>query len=331
MDTDRALSQDEIDALLAAIPSGSAAARDGADKDDGVRRYDFRAPDRFSKEQVRTLQMIYSAFGRHFSGSLSAALRTTVQVAFVHIEQSTFGDFSETLPESAITTVVSMEPLPGRCLVQFDMNVLLAAIDRLLGGHGKAIKVDDDRELTDIEQKLIASLLHHFENAMREAWAALLDVRPLVADISTRNQVLQIALPTDAAVMVVFEIRMQDMAGVMSVCLPYELLKPVATKLTPQAWITAGGSGNGGQVRELVEFQVERVPVTVTALLGTAELAVRDLTDLRIGDVLVLDSVVTDEVAITVESETKYLGWPGLLRNHRAVKIASVLEDDGWL
>ena len=332
MDTDRALSQDEIDALLAAIPSNAAAgSRENAGGDDGVRRYDFRAPDRFSKEQVRTLQMIYSAFGRHFSGSLSAALRCTVQVGFVHIEQSTFGDFSETLPESAITTVVAMEPLPGRCLVQFDMNVLLAAIDRLLGGHGTAIKVEEDRELTDIEQKLITNLLHHFENAMREAWAALLDVRPVVADISTRHQVLQIALPTDAAVMVVFEIRMQDMSGVMSVCLPYELLKPVAAKLTPQAWITAGGSGNGGQVRELVEFQVERVPVMVTALLGTVELAVRDLTDLRVGDVLVLDSVVTDEVEVVVENEPKYLGWPGLLRNHRAVKIASVLEDDGWL
>jgi flagellar motor switch protein FliM len=331
MDTDRALSQDEIDALLAAIPAPPGSGQREGEKDDGVRRYDFRAPDRFSKEQVRTLQMMYSAFGRHFSSALSAALRTTVQVAFVHIEQSTFGDFAETLPESAITTVVAMEPLPGRCLVQFDMNVLLAAIDRVLGGPGKAIKVEEDRELTDIEQKLITNLLHHFENAMREAWAALLEVRPLVADISTRNMVQQIALPTDAAVMVVFEIRMQDMAGVMSICLPYELLKPVATKLTPQAWITAGGSNGGGQTRELVEFQVERVPVTVKALLGTADLAVRELTDLRLGDVLVLDSVVTDEVAVTVEDETKYLGWPGLLRNHRAIKIASVLEDDGWL
>lgn len=332
MDADRALSQEEIDALLAAIPDRTPAPdREGHERQEGVRRYDFRAPDRFSKEQVRTLQMIYSAFGRHFSGSLSAALRCSVQVGFVHIEQSTFGDFGETMPESAITTVISMEPLPGRCLVQFDMNVLLAAIDRLLGGMGRPIKVDEDREMTDIEHKLITSLLHHFESGMREAWAALLDVKPAVAAISTRNQVQQIALPTDAAVMVVFEIRLQDVAGMMSICLPYELLKPVAAKLTPQAWITAGGSNGGGQAREMVEYQVERVPVTLTALLGSADLTVRDLVGLQVGDVLVLDAVVSDEVSVAVEDEVKYLAWPGLLRNRRAVKVAGVMEDVGWL
>ena len=115
MEADRALSQEEIDALLAAIPDhgGVAAPMDMAEGQDSVRKYDFRAPDRFSKEQVRTLQMIYSAFGRHFSGSLSAALRYSAQVPFVHIEQSTFGDFSETLPESTITMVVTMEPRLG--------------------------------------------------------------------------------------------------------------------------------------------------------------------------------------------------------------------------
>lgn len=333
METDRALSQEEIDALLAAIPdsSSTAIAKGDSERHGGIRKYDFRAPDRFSKEQIRTLQMIYSAFGRQFSGSLSAALRYSVQVAFVHIEQSSFGDFSESLPESAITAVVTMEPLPGRCLVQFDLNILLTAIDRLLGGQGKPIKVGEDRELTDIELKLITGLLHHFEDAMHEAWASLLDARPTVQEVSNRNQILQIALPTDAAVMVVFEIRLHDVAGMMSVCLPYEFLKPVAPKLTPQAWVSASGLDVNGQTRELVEYQLERVPVNLTVQLGTAQVTLRDLLELHVGDVVVLDSDVSDELTVLIENKDKYLAWPGLIRNHRAVKIARVLQEETWL
>lgn len=330
---DRALSQEEIDALLAAIPDPGQMPQpaEGFGKADNIRRYDFRAPDRFSKEQVRTLQMVYSAVGRHFSSALSAALRSSVVVSFVHIEQSTFGDFSDMLSEGNVTTVVTMDPLPGRCLVQFDMKVLLAAVDRLLGWLGKPIKADQDRELTDIEAKLIYSLLHHFENAMREAWATLLEVHPSVSEISTRNQMLQIALPTDAAVMVVFEIRIHDLAGMMSICMPHEFLKPVVPRLTPQAWIAAGGSGLSSQARELVEYHVERVPVTLSAALGTAQLTVRDLVDLHVGDVIVLNSTVSDEVSVLIENEEKYRAWPGVVKNKRAIKIARVLEDDGWL
>jgi flagellar motor switch protein FliM len=333
MEPDRPLTQEEIDALLKAVPelTGEAPRPPKQDGNGRVRRYDFRTPDRFSKEQVRILQMVYSTFGRHFSGALSAALRTAVQVAFVHIEQSTFGDFSESLPEAAITAVVTMEPLPGRCLVQLELPVVLAAIDRLLGGRGKPVKAEGERELSDIEAKLIRHLLRHLENATREAWAALLDIRPAVTDISARSQVLQVALPTDAAVMVVFEVRMGEVAGMMTVCLPYELLKPVAPKLTPQAWITAGSVSPQEEVRELLEYHVERVPVSVRAVLGMATLRMRDLLSLSPGDVVVLDSLIGDEVEIYVEQERKYTGWPGLIRNRRAVKVARVLEADEWV
>ena len=331
MEPDRALTQDEIDALLEAMPPQPGASLPEPANDDRVRTYDFRAPDRFSKEQVRILQMIYSSFARHLSGALSAALRFGVQVSFVHIEQSTFDDFSQTLPESVITAILTMEPLPGRCLAQFDLEVVLAAIDRLLGGRGKPVKLEEDRELSDIELKLTSSLLRHVEHAMRESWVALLDLKPQVVDISTKSQMMHVALPSDAAVMVMFEMRIQDMAGMMCICLPYELLKPVAPRLTPQAWITAGSPDGNGRVRELVESQVERVPLTCMALLGTAELTVGDLVGLQVGDVIRLDSIVADEIPVLVEGEERFGAWPGLLRNRRAVKIARVLEEDTWL
>ncbi len=333
MDADRALSQAEIDALLSSIPQMAAetGAPEPAESKSPAVRYDFRAPDRFSKEQIRVLQMIHSTFGRHFSGSLSAALRCAVQVSFAHIEQSTFGDFSETIPDTVTTTVMTMDPLPGRCLVQFDLRVLLAAIDRLLGGRGKATKVEEDRELSDIELKLVHNLLEHFTSATRQAWSGLLEVHPTIVEVSSQNQLLHIALPSDAAVMVMFEIRMLDMSGMMNICLPYELLKPVTSKLTPQAWITAGSQGGDPESRKLVEQRLEKVPVSLSALLGTAQLAVRDLVDLNTGDVIVLDSEVQDEVALAVEDSLKFRGWPGVVRNRRAVKIARVLEEEGWL
>lgn len=333
MDTDRSLSQAEIDALLSAIPQKGQGRQHFEPSEAGRRTspYDFRAPDRFSKEHIRTLQMIHTALGRHLGGSLSAALRSSVHVAFLRIEQSTFGDFADTVPEMMVTAVLTMEPLPGRCLLQLDLRVLLAAVDRLLGGKGRPAKVADDRELTDIEVKLTHSLLEHFVSAAREAWSTVVDLTPAIADVSARKQLLQIALPTEAAVMVMFEVRINDLSGTMSLCLPYEMLKPVAPKLTPQAWITAGSRNGDGQVRELLEYQLERVPVELSALLGFADLPLRDLAQLEVGDIVILDSVVSDEVSVLVEGEPKFRAWPGLVANKRAVKIARLLEEDGWL
>jgi flagellar motor switch protein FliM len=294
-------------------------------------RYDFRAPDRFSKDQIRILQTIHTTFGRHFGGSLSAALRCPVHVSFAHIEQSTFGDFAETIPDTMVTVVVTMEPLPARLLLQLDLRVLLSAVDRLLGGNGRPVKVPDDRELTDIEVKLSHSLLDHFLHSLREAWSTVLNVTPAITDISVRRQLLYVALPTEAAVMVMFELRIGEVSGMMSLCLPYEMLKPVAHRLTPQAWITAGLENGNGQSRELLEYQLERVPVEVCALLGTVDLPVRELMSLAVGDVVILDSVATDELQVTVEGEPKFSAWPGLVNNKRAIRIARVLEEDGWL
>ena len=332
MEGDRSLTQEEIDALLSAVPEdGELVEPPEEEESTDVRVYDFRAPDRLSREQIRTLQMVFSAFGRHFSGALSTALRMSVQVPFVHIEQSTFGDFGETVQENALTMTLAIEPLPGRCLVQFDIGVLLAAIDRLLGGRGKPVEVEADRELTDIEIKLISGLLSHFETAMREAWSAVLDVQPSFAEVSGGRQMVQIALPSDSAVMAMFEVRLQEVAGMMTITMPYELLKPVAARLTPQAWIAAEAINQGVHAREEVEAQVERVPVRLAVALGTANLKVRELTNLAVGDVMVLDAAVKDQVSVLVEGKQKYRAWPGLVGNRRAVKITEVLEDDEWL
>lgn len=131
--------------------------------------------------------------------------------------------------------------------------------------------------------------------------------------------------------MVAFETRLHDTAGPMSLCLPYEMLKPVAPRLTPQAWITAGALNGNGPSRELLEYQLERVPVEVSVLLGEVELPVRDLAGLEVGDVVILDSVVSDEVRVMVGGESKFQGWPGLVNNKRAVRIARVVEEDRWL
>jgi flagellar motor switch protein FliM len=168
-------------------------------------------------------------------------------------------------------------------------------------------------------------------HSLREAWSTVLNVTPAITDISVRRQLLYVALPTEAAVMVMFELRIGEVSGMMSLCLPYEMLKPVAHRLTPQAWITAGLENGNGQSRELLEYQLERVPVEVCALLGTVDLPVRELMSLAVGDVVILDSVATDELQVTVEGEPKFSAWPGLVNNKRAIRIARVLEEDGWL
>ena len=328
MDQEKTLSQKEIDALLSILPgdgeSQPAVAGDGRPPYLGsVRTYDFRSPDMFSKEQIRTLQMIHENFARRVGSALAAYLRATVQLSCVHIEQGSFADFLQNIPTSSVAAVLKAEPLPGRILLTLDATTATVAIDRLLGGFGKPL---DEHEVTDIEQSLIQGVLNYFAEGLQEAWRNVITLQVNLEETTLNPEFVQVALPSDAAIFLGFEIKVRDNNGMMSICIPYSVLKPIISELSPHTWV-AGERDEVGKHHEGLIDHLKHTHVELSVLLGEATVDFEDLLHIQNGDVLVLDTLVNRPLPVMVGDQKRYLGHPGLSGSHMAVQITSILEE----
>jgi flagellar motor switch protein FliM len=330
LEKEKTLSQKEIDALLSILPSGNDAVAQMGNVVTmpgrfigSVRTYDFRSPDKFSKEQIRTLQMIHENFARRVSSALAAYLRATVHLACVHIEQGSFADFLQNVPASSIAAVLKADPLPGRILLTLDNATATIAIDRLLGGFGEPL---EDHQVTDIEQSLVRGVMQYFADGLQEAWRNVIALNVSLEEITLNPEFVQVALPSDAAIFLGFEIKVRESNGMMSICIPYSVLKPIVSELSPHTWV-AGETSEAGKHRKGLLEHLRHTTVDVSVLLGETTVNFEDLLHLQEGDVLVLNTLVNRALPVKVGKEKRYLGHPGLSGSHMAVQITEIMED----
>lgn len=323
MESQKTLSQKEIDALLSILPNDNVVSPETNRFLGSARIYDFRSPDKFSKEQLRTLQMIHENFARRVSSSLAAYLRAVAQLTHVHIEQGSFADFMQNIPPFSLAAVLKMNPLPGRALLTLDSATTTIAIDRLLGGFGRP--VNDEREVTDIEQSLIQGLIKYLADGLREAWQNVIELEITIEETTLSTDFIQVALPADAAIFLGFEIKIRDSIGAMSICLPYSVLKPILSELSPHTWVSGGTGREGVHHQELLKH-LKHIDIDLTVLLGGAVVDFNELLHLQKGDVLVLDTMIDRYLTVLVGESEKYLGQPGLRGRNMAVQITEALK-----
>ena len=329
MEKEKFLSQKEIDALLSAIP------KDGSPMDapaaaetryiGSARIYDFRSPDKFSKEAMRTLQMIHENFSRRFGSTLSAYLRASVQVTCVHVEQGSFTDFIQNIPSPALVSVLTLAPLPGRVLLATDALTATVAVDRLLGGIGKA--PEKVHEITDLEQTLMRGVIGYAVEALQDAWRNVISLKVSVEEMTQNPEFVQVASPSDAAVFLGFETRLHDLVGLMSLCIPFSVLKPIVSELSPHTWV-AGETKESTEARDILREQMNKIPVNLKVLLGEVDVEFAELLNLQAGDVLPLNTLVGRPLPVLVGDQTRYRGRPGLAGNQFAVQVVTVVEEE---
>lgn len=323
MTKEKSLTQKEIDALLSILPTDGTPLPGGEHIIGSVRAYDFRSPDKFSKEQIRTLQMIHENFARRISSSLSAYMRATVQVMCVHLEQGSFADFMQNITSPSLINIFQMEPLPGRMMLAIDAPTVTIIIDRLLGGFGRP--ADESHDITDLEQTLMYGVNEYISQDLQEAWKNVIELNIGVSETTLNPEFAQVALPSDAAVFLGFEIKARENTGMMSICLPYSLLKPIASALSPHTWV-AGETKETGAHSDALRRHVQEMEVDVSVLLGEISASFEDLLHLHPGDVLMLNTVVGRSLPVLVGECPKFQAQPGQSSRHLAVQIMNVME-----
>jgi flagellar motor switch protein FliM len=323
------LSQDEIDQLLTAINAGGAEADEYKPVADTrkIKIYDFKRPDKFSKEQIRTVQIMHETFARLTTTALSANLRSMVHVHVASVDQLTYEEFIRSIPTPTTLAIINMDPLKGNAILEIDPAITFSIIDRLFGGKGDGSKVQQ-HELTDIEQSVMEGIIVRILGNMREAWAQVIDLRPRLGQIDTNPQFAQIVPPTEMVVLVTLETKVSDVEGMMNFCIPYLTIEPIIGKLSAQFWYSNVRQGANTENLNILKDKLVSVDVNVIAEIGTVQVPVRDVLSLQAGDVVCLYNVKADDpLTITIGGKGKFLCRPGVVGKKMAVQITKKMAN----
>jgi flagellar motor switch protein FliM len=324
------LSQDEIDQLLTAINAGDANTDSDSFKPTTdsrkIKIYDFKRPDKFSKEQIRTVQIMHETFARLTTTSLSANLRSMVHVHVASVDQLTYEEFIRSIPTPTTLAIINMDPLKGNSILEIDPAITFSIIDRLFGGTGEGSKII--HELTDIEQSVMEGIIVRILGNMREAWAQVIDLRPRLGQIDTNPQFAQIVPPTEMVILVTLETKVGEVEGMMNFCIPYLTIEPIISKLSAQFWYSTAHQTASTENLNVLKDKLVNVDVNVVAEIGKIEVPVGDVLALQAGDVIRLYNVkVGDPFSLTVGSIPKFQCKPGVIGRKMAVQITKKLAD----
>lgn len=325
------LSQREIDALLSALPvedasPSTAMSAELARVGKPVKTYDFRHPSKFSRDQIRTLEFLHETFARRLQTALSAYLRTVVQINMLGVEQGVYDEYVRQVPSPAVLYPISMDPLPGRAALELHTNVVFIIVDRLLGGLGKGL--NKGRELTDVEQTLLETVVWEVLSALKESWANIATLQPRLGEVAFTPQFMQIALSSETVLTISFEIRILDSAGTMRICIPENVLEPVMSQVTAQAFYAGSRRTLTRDQTTNLRRNLDRVHVPVVGELGQTELTLQELVNLRPGDVIPLRRRARDELEVLVAGVPKFWARPGLVGRRAALKVTNVIPQE---
>lgn len=321
------LSQSEIDNLLQALVSGDLDVNKMQNEDEKqVRDYDFSRPTKFSKEHLRTLEIIFEHYGRLISTNLPVFLRKNVQVMVSSSETVTFSEFTNSLANPVVLGIVNFAPLNGMIIMDLAINLAYAMLDRMLGGYGEPL--EKSRDFSEIELVIIQKILAMMVQLLREPWRNVVEINPVLNRVETNPQFAQVIAPNDMIAIVTLNLKIGDVEGYMNVCLPFITLEDVMDKLNTKYWFSTMQENHDENYEMYIEAMIKKTQVPIKAILGTSQITVADFVTLQVGDCIRLDTKVDSDMDVYVGNLKKFTALPGTSKDSYAVRVTSVLREE---
>lgn len=321
------LSQDEIDNLLSALSNGELDPDElNETKEKRVTNYNFARPSKFSKDHLRTLEIIFENYGRLLSTHMPAYLRKNVQVEVMNAEANAYSEFSNALSNPVLLGVVDFAPLEGNVILELASNLGFAIVDRLLGGGGEPL--ERSRDFTEIELIIIERVLEVFTDLLVDPWGSVVEIEPKLERIETNSQFAQFISPTEMTAIVTMNITIGDVEGLMNICIPFSCVENVIDKLNTKYWYSTMREKDDGSYQEIIERLIDHAKVPVRALLGRSWISVNDFMNIQIGDIIKLDTKIEDELEVYTGNIKKFHALPGATSDSYAVRVTSVIREE---
>ena len=321
------LTQEQIDELLRAANDESTDLEQ-LKKEETTRKiktYDFKRPDKFSKDQIRTLYMLHESFARLLNTYMSSHLRTLVNVDVASVEQSTYQEFVQSLFNPSVITILGVPPLKGNIIFELSSEIAFAYLDRVFGGDGTtAIKT---RVLTEIEDAVMRRFVNSAMERFKESWSNVTPMNPVLEATESNPQFTQIVPPNDMVVVVTMNAKLGEVEGLMNICIPYLVLEPIMSKLTTTFWVAASAAKDDKSgYAEIIRKKLDKTKVPFVVEVGRVQITIREFLTLGFGDVLQLNTKVKEDFPCMVGTNAKFLCRPGTFGKKLAVQITQVVK-----
>jgi flagellar motor switch protein FliM len=326
------LSQSEVESLLAALdpggpqqPAVSAPSR-RSDLPPQVSIYDFKRPERVSKEQMRAFQALHDGFSRELGASLSGMLRAIVEVKLISVDQLTYSEFVFSLENPTCFNLLESEGLQGHIILDISPSIIFPIVDRLLGGGKESSPEYPSRPLTEIELRLVSRITGLATRALENAWDNICQLGLRVQQVESNPQLVQIVPPNEVIVLISFEITMGELRGIMNLCIPYNTIEPLSGKLTSDTWTAYQKKGIDPRQLRNLEQGVQQAALEVVVHLAKTTVTAREVAQLAVGDVILTNHTSQQGAEVLVEGRPLLQAFPGVLKGHKAIRVGRSLR-----
>ncbi len=288
--------------------------------------YNFRRPDKFSKDNLRALRDIHREFSKAISLVLSGYLRMRVEIEIVSVDQLTYEEFVRSMPSPISVGVFEFEPLSGQILLGISFEVISCIVNRMLGGVGNI--ENQTRELTDIEKALAKKVINIIIKSLEDSWNAIIPVSGKFISLDDNYQSIQVATAGEIVALLTFEVQISGKHfGLFSLCFPYPVLETVLGHLSTQHIFQTKGLVASNDERMKMISKINTSNVDLRVQFGQCSITLDDFLQLTEGDIIKLDNKVQDDLIVKVNGEKKFFARPGTMKDKICVKITDVYDE----
>jgi flagellar motor switch protein FliM len=323
------LDQSEIDKILA--QTAEVQAQRGVIVDPSaqgtppkVEPYDFRNPAFLSEAELRRLRLLHEDFIRYLSARLSLYLRMEFGLKMAKLTTVTYSKFTDSLPNPTHLSLFKVEPLVGVGILDINPRLALTIADRLLGGRGHSVKAE--RYLTEIEIALIEDVILILLEEWCAQWKSESELRPMIIGHENNGRFLQTS-PRDAIMLAMgLECNFGDCSEQIQIGVPYYTIEPIVKKM--QARRQKDTAVTTTAKRAEWQAAYDRITVPVRAEWDAFELTVREITSLRVGDVIEMNPAVCTATRVLLNGTAKFVGTVGLDTDRVAIQLTKKIPTE---
>lgn len=290
-----------------------------------VAPYDFRRPNKISRDHVRALQLVHETLARQFSTILSSTLRALAPITITSIEQLTYDEYVSPLPTPTYMAILNVDPLPGQGIFHLPLPAAMEIVDRLLGGPGNGSR--PNRPMTEIEIGVLRGLLDRVMRELTYAFESFVEVETRITATESNPQFAQISALSDMVVVAIYAITLGEETWEASLCFPISMLQPALEAYTESKQQRDVDQDDVHRAQELLHDHLHDAPIDMAVQFNTVSLSAREITDLQPGDVLPLRHRVDEPLAITVGGITCFNAMPGRQGRRLAAMVVSQPDD----
>lgn len=317
------LNQQEIDNLLNNVKSGTEEKEESYHPKEAV-PFDFRLPNRISKNQLRTITNIHENFAESFSSFLVSKLQTLVTISVATVDQLYYSEYVLSVPNPSCLFTFDIKNTDIKGILEFSPELAITLIDRLLGGSGEGLK--EPKIITVIEQKVLNVVVENVMSNLKKAWSVVEKLDFQVDKFEPDIDFAQITSPNESVLLISLEIIIGKESYFMNICFATFSFDKILAKLASQRFSTIRPTDyQGSTSREVISRNLLFAEAPIKVELGTSSISVAEFLKLEVGDIITLNKKISDVCEIKMENKVICYGRPGVTNKKKAIKVVQKL------